>query len=172
MKNFEALNGIAYTALALALYVSGPAVQDQIDRLAANENLQLAKAMYQSVANEAAPLTATTVLAETNKAAPMQFDSAKISAPAASAKKCVKPAPPAPAMVPAPPRVEQVAFVMPQVGNVAGMSAVDAARLKAELEKANAKILASVGKSFEARRFVFRTKEMKGEKVRVEIQTL
>ncbi len=168
MKNHKALNGIAYTALALALYASGPAVQEQIDRLAANEKLQLAKAMYQSVTSETAPLTATTVLAESNEAASPQFDAAKVSAPVA-AKKCPKPAK-TPA-VPAPPRFEQVAFVMPPMDVVPGMSAAESARLKAQLEKVNAKVVASMSSSLEARRFVM-LHALKGEKVKVEVKTL
>lgn len=169
MKNYKALNGIAYTALALALYASGPAVQEQIDRLAANEKLQLAKAMYQSVTSEAAPLTTTTVLAESNEAAAPQFDAAKVSAPVTTAKKCPKPAK-TPA-IPAPPRFQQVAFVMPPMGEVPGMSAAEAARLKAELEKVNLKMVASLNKSMEARRFVM-LQALKGEKVKVEVKTL
>jgi hypothetical protein len=172
MKNFKTLKGLALSALAAALYVSGPVVQEQVDQLAASENVQLAKALYQSVDNESAPLKATTVLAENHEAAPMQFDSAKASTAVAAKAKCVKAVrPPAPPAAPAAQRLEQVAFVMPPQVPRAGLSAAEVENLRAQIENTNLRILSSLNK-MDMKRVVMVHTDGKGERVRVEVKSL
>lgn len=79
MKNHKAMTGVAYMFLGAVLLVSGPAVQEQIDEMASNPTLQLAKAMYQSMAQEAAAKPQVEVLAASVPTAARQFDSVAIA---------------------------------------------------------------------------------------------
>jgi hypothetical protein len=79
MKNDKTLYGIAYMFLGAALLISGATLQDQISRLAADPDVQLAKAMYMSVLNKAVAGAKTQVMAVNTAPAVMEIDSAEVA---------------------------------------------------------------------------------------------
>ncbi|MEO6119578.1 MAG: hypothetical protein ABIP12_02720 [Terriglobales bacterium] len=72
MKNQKTLSGVAYMFLGAALLVGGASLQEQMERLAADPELQVAKAMYVSMFNRTVSAK-TEFLAENRATVPMQF---------------------------------------------------------------------------------------------------
>jgi hypothetical protein len=181
MKNHKKLNGFAYMFLGAALLVSGPRVQEQIDRLASDPDLQLAKAMYQSMVYKAVAQAKTEVLADNHHAVPMvdfaeaptrvmvKTAAVEVTAPAVKVEVAVAPLPKfiTPThrsfifktqrvrMIPPTPRVE--------LGAIRGMTQVEIALLKTQAEKAHVDALATLHRIPEIRRAALAEAETKAK---------
>jgi hypothetical protein len=181
MKNHKKLNGFAYMFLGAALLVSGPRVQEQIDRLASDPDLQLAKAMYQSMLYKAVSQAKTEVLADNHQAMPMvdfaeaptrvmvKTPAVEVLAPAVNVEVAVATLPKfiTPThrsfifkaqrvrMVPPTPRVD--------VGAIPGMTKVEIALLKTQVEKAHLDAMVTLNRIPEIRRAAFAEAEAKAK---------
>jgi len=174
MKNHKAMTGVAYMFLGAVLLVSGPAVQEQIDEMASNPTLQLAKAMYQSMSQEATSTPRVEVLSASVTPAARQFDSVPVAA--VEAPKAVAVATETIEVVAPKVEVELAQLPAEQQARIAKMTAkLKPAKFAFAFERAQMSRFASL-KALEAQKFVMlQTEEIHKKKsecdqVQVEIE--
>lgn len=158
MKSEKRFPGLAYMFLGTALLISGPKVREQIDRMASDPDMQMAKAMYLGVMNKAVAGTKTEV-AENLPPAPMQFDYAMTST---EAMKVTVPAMTIHVVAPAP---------VVELAELPEARKAELARMTARLEKANFVATSSFNRAAEMRRVVFVQEAAKEKCSKIELRT-